>query len=119
MDEFLQNLADGWMVVTQWFQHLVEVVKNIPQHFWNNVWINFGHYSVQVASWFPEAAPDIATLTADSSFALSTFEQYIIVSNYFINLPALAVGLELIILSETLVFALSFVKLVWKLLPFS
>lgn len=118
MEEFLTDLAYGWDVVIQWFDHLVQVVQNIPQNFWNNVWLNFGVYSAQVASWFPDTAADVSVLSTDSAFALDTFEQYVVVSNYFINLPALAVGLELIILSETLVFALSFVKLVWKLLPF-
>ena len=117
--EFLKNLNAGWTVLWSWLDYLVFQIQTLPGHAWNFVWVQFADYSMSIAHNFPDTSSDISTMIADSEVALSTFTQYIVVADYVMNMPTLGMAFAIIIAFELFGLAMSFVKLIWQLLPFA
>lgn len=117
LNNLYRDFLDGINAIIQWLDYLLYIILNLHVYFFNWLWLMFAEFSTWLANLFPSPGDDLTGIHVDSGTLLTLMAEYLMVINYFVNLPILGMALAFALAVSAVCTVISLIKTVWAVIP--
>ena len=117
LQQIYDAIKDAFQSLWAWLERLGETISQAHIYLWNFLWEQSASAIIWIAELFPDASNHLGDAEAEAVGVLTTLSEYMIVMNYFINLPILGACLSFLLVVGTAASIVSMIKMIWELIP--